>query len=375
MKTYRAAVIGCGGRTANLDPPNAEPAFPLPHAHSAGYTTCNRTELVAGADVREAGLTDLSENYGVSQDHLYTDYRELIDREQPDIISIGTQPEQRAEVTIYAAEHGVRGIYAEKAMAASMDEADAIVEAVERNGVVYNMGTNRRWDPAFIKMKQMIDSGEVGDLTSVINYYVSPVGHAGSHWFDVMQFLNGDVPAVSVLAQLTEGAEFIKGNIIAEDPWGEGIIRFENDMVGYALMTPRKYEQEIMCERGIFTVYQNGRKMEFRPATPPDPRGRFKFGWGEFPPFEPASTTLRIIEDLVHSLDTGEPSRGGTHVARANLEIIIAFIASGMNGGTPVKLPLKNSKLRFQRDFDPSGADFRPNSQGARGKGDTSFKG
>ena len=60
----------------------------------------------------------------------YTDYREMLEKEQPDIVSVATQPEHRAEIVIYAAEHGVKAIYAEKAMAASMDEAAAMVAAV-----------------------------------------------------------------------------------------------------------------------------------------------------------------------------------------------------------------------------------------------------
>ena len=375
MRTYRAVIVGCGGRTTRIDAPVVEGMWPTPHAHAAGYVACDRTELLAGADVREAGLAALAENYGVPDERLYSDYRELIDREKPDIISIGTQPEQRAQVAIYAAEHGVKAIYAEKAMTSSMDEANAMVEAVERNGVAFNMGTNRRWDPAFIKMREIIAGGEVGELGAVINYYINPLYNAGSHWLDVMQFMNGDVPAVSVSGHITEGAEMIDGDIVGEDPWGHGTVRFENGVLGYALITPRKYEQEIICERGIFTVYRNMGKLEFRPADPADERGRFMFSWGEFPTYEPASTTLRIIEDLVCSMDTGEPTQGGVRVARANTEMIIGLIESGLRGGASVELPLKGSRLRLQRSFDPTGDDFKPNNQGARGVREASFRG
>ena len=54
---------------------------------------------------------------------------------------------------------------------------------------------------------------------------------------------------------------------------------------------------------------------------------------GAFPEFEPASATLNLIEDLVHSLDTGEPERGGVRVAYANNELLFAFIESHLRGG------------------------------------------
>jgi len=216
-------------------------------------------------------------------------------------------------------------------------------------------------------MRDVIASGEVGELGAVINYNINPLFNGGSHWFDVMQFINGDVPAVSVSGQITEGAELIGGDIVGEDPWGHGTVRFENGVFGYALMTPRRYEQEIICERGIFTVYRNMGKLEFRPADPANAQGRYMFGWGDFPAYEPASTTLRIIEDLVRSMDTGEPTQGGVRVARANTEIIIGLIESGLRGGAAVELPLKGNRLRLQRSFDPTDVDFKPNNQGARG--------
>ena len=77
----------------------------------------------------------------------------MLEKEQPEIVSVATQPEHRAEIVIDIANHGVKAIYAEKAMAASMEEARAMVDAVEENGVLFNLGTNRRWHPGFDSMK------------------------------------------------------------------------------------------------------------------------------------------------------------------------------------------------------------------------------
>lgn len=146
MTTYRAALVGCSRMGAFIDNevPDDLEHRPLPYSHAAGYEACNRTELVACSDLRTDVMAQTGLRYGVPQDRHYTDYQAMIDREQPDIVSVATQPEQRAEVVIYAAAHGVKAIYAEKAMAASLEDSDAMVEAVERNGVFFNMGTNRR---------------------------------------------------------------------------------------------------------------------------------------------------------------------------------------------------------------------------------------
>ncbi len=76
-------------------------------------------------------------------------------------------------------------------------------------------------------------------------------------------------------------------------------------------------------------------------------------GLVDFPPFEHRASTLCLIEDLVRVLDTGEEPRGGVELARANTELIFAFIESHQRGGARVELPLDGSKYRLERDRAP----------------------
>ena len=100
---------------------------------------------MAGCDLRPEIREQWGKRFGVEPPHLYEDYKEMIAAEQPDILSVATQPEHRAAIVIYAAEHGVKAIYAEKALAASLEEANAIAAACAANDVALNMGTNRRY--------------------------------------------------------------------------------------------------------------------------------------------------------------------------------------------------------------------------------------
>ena len=66
--------------------------------HSGAYTVCDRTELVAGCDLRPEILEKWGPFYHVAPEHCYTDYKEMIAKEKPDIVSVVTQPEHRAEI-------------------------------------------------------------------------------------------------------------------------------------------------------------------------------------------------------------------------------------------------------------------------------------
>ena len=282
MKTYRAAVIGCSRMGGFIDNEvvGSRRVVP-PFSHGAGYYACDRTDLVACSDLREDVMKEFGKLYEVPSRRQYVDYRELIARERPEIVSVATQPEHRAEIVIHAVENGARAIYAEKAMAASMQEADAIVEAVEKNGVVFNLGTNRRWHPGYDKMKEVIGSGRLGALKSLIVFHNAELFNGASHHFDLLLRLNSDTPVAWVQAHLpharggafSDGNDFtgFEGDRIVEDPWGHGIIQFENGVTGYALLSGRDNEFEAVCERGVLTAQENGAEWLLREEGATEP--------------------------------------------------------------------------------------------------------
>ena len=125
---------------------------------------------------------------------------------------------------------------------------------------------------------------------------------------------------------------------LVKDPTGDGVIQFENGVMAYALNTARWAEYDAIHERGVVTALLNGDDWSLRHAGLPDHRGRSSLVQGKFPYFEPGSSCLVLINDLVHSLDTGEPGRCGVRVARASTELIFAFVESNIRSGQRVDL-------------------------------------
>ena len=373
MKKYKAAVVGCSRMGGFIDHEViGRGSTVLPYSHAAGFYACDRTDLVACSDLREDVMERFGLLYDVPKERQYTDYKELIAKEQPDIVSVATQPEHRAEVVIHAVDNGARAIYAEKAMAASMREAADMVEAVERNGAFFNLGTNRRWSPAYEAMKDVIDSGRLGALRAIIIYQNTSLFNGSSHNFDIAQRLNSDHPVAWVQGHLPEdyrGAppnsgdfRLLEGNRLLEDPSAHGMYQAENGVTVYALLAGRRSEFEAVCERGEITAIDPEQRWLVRERIEDAGLGQEVMAAGELPEFEPASTTLNLIEDLVHSLDTGEPERGGVRVAYANNELLFAFIESHLRGGARVELPLKDSKLYLLRDRAPRQPLYEPRS-------------
>ncbi|MBM3459319.1 MAG: Gfo/Idh/MocA family oxidoreductase [Armatimonadetes bacterium] len=231
-----------------------------------------------------------------------------------------------------------------------MAEANALVEAVERRGAHFNMGTNRRWHPGFHRMRAWLDREELGPLRTLVIYGAGTLFNTASHNFDLLFYLNRDTPVRWARGYLPRGPELLQGDRLVDDPVGEGFFEFANGVRAYAMHTRRGTEFEAICEQGTITSRNNGMEWEVRRSAPLGRRTELKLE--PFPTFVPASTTLNLIEDLVQALDTGEPTRGGIRVAHANTELIFAFAESHRRDRT-VELPLTECTLRLTREYAP----------------------
>ena len=117
MKTYRAAILGCGGRGT---------------AAGSGYRAHPRTDLVALCDLDQARLDALGEKLGVAA--RYNDLDVMIEETRPDIVAIPTATEFHYPLAMRVLEHGVN-IEVEKPPCWDLAEADAIRAKAQEKGV------------------------------------------------------------------------------------------------------------------------------------------------------------------------------------------------------------------------------------------------
>ena len=172
--------------------------------------------------------------------------------------------------------------------------------------------------------------------------------------------INNDVPADWVQGTAVEGTFSMDGDVMLSDPDTIGTVHYRNGLTATFLVSPFPDAQEAVCERGQIVVYNTRQTWELR-RLHSDGNQRYGDLVAEpFPEFDPYSTTLWVIEDLVNALDTGGPTRGGVRVARSGDEQTFAFVESHVRDGVRVELPLKNSTLRLARNPQPRQPMFEP---------------
>lgn len=96
----------------------------------------------------------------------YDDYREFLDKEKLDAVTIAVPDHWHAILSIAAANKGL-DIYGEKPLARSIVEARAIVNAVEKNDIIWQTGSWQRSRPNFHKAAELVINGRIGKITHV----------------------------------------------------------------------------------------------------------------------------------------------------------------------------------------------------------------
>ncbi len=147
MKKLRVAVIGCGRISV---------------MHLVPATVLEEAELVAVCDIKEDRAKAAAEEYGVKA---YTDYKEMIDKEELDAVHICLPHYLHTKVACYAFEHGVN-VLSEKPMDVDYASAENAVKVAKDNGVLYGVIFQCRYNNSAQLVKRAVSSGKLGKIIS-----------------------------------------------------------------------------------------------------------------------------------------------------------------------------------------------------------------
>ena len=338
---YRVGVIGCGRKGT---------------VHARSYALNPLSKIVAGADTDPETLKLFCKRFGVPG---YSDYREMIQKEKIDIAAPILPVQANPEVVIECARLGVHAICSEKPMAASLEEADRMVEECQSRGVKFGVGDLDRNIDHYWKAKAVVDSGEMGEILS-INVLLG----SGA------ELVGGGIQPLSV-SRLFAGDSDVAWLIgwMDGDPWndydqgGAGYIRFVNGIECFLhRRSSAKNGYEVLLEGGVIRSdmayvsvwkkvgdsdrFARTQLVKVEGAVPNthlyDGSGTYdEEGWRVFP------RQNATIQSMVDSLELDIEPRSNGDNGRKVLEIAIGLRESHRSGHVPVRLPLPDRSLRM----------------------------
>ncbi|NOZ22360.1 MAG: Gfo/Idh/MocA family oxidoreductase [Planctomycetes bacterium] len=144
MKTLNLALLGCGGITKS---------------HRAAFAEIPEIKPFVMVDLNEELAKEVAEETGAK--HVTTDWREAVAMDEVDIVDICLPHTIHSEPAVEAAKNKEH-IFAEKPMATTLADCDAMIQAAEENGVTLAVGQVLRFREANEKARELLRAGRIG---------------------------------------------------------------------------------------------------------------------------------------------------------------------------------------------------------------------
>jgi len=147
MDKIRVGVIGCGGIASGTHVPN--------------YLKLQDVSVVACADIDESRARDFAKRFNIPA--YYKDYRDMLDKESLDAVSVCTPNVAHKDPSIAAMKAGAH-VLVEKPMAASLKDAIEMWETSKKTNRVLIVGFQTRFSPSIVLLRDIVASGELGSI-------------------------------------------------------------------------------------------------------------------------------------------------------------------------------------------------------------------
>ena len=145
-----------------------------------GYLSSQEAELVAVSDIDIKTAGKKLERWGLRSTKIYLDYKEMINREDLDIVEILTPHHLHAPMTEFCAKAGVSGISVQKPMAHTITDCENMIRVCEEENAKLKLFENFRFYPIYLKAKELLDQGVIGEL---LNFRINTIGTGGPSMF------------------------------------------------------------------------------------------------------------------------------------------------------------------------------------------------
>ena len=252
------ALIGCGRISTN-------------HIKAA---VNNQLEIVAVCDVLPEKMEELLGKHGLEKDssiHRYADYKEMLEKEKPELVSIATESGIHAEIALHCIEKGVHVII-EKPMAMSMDDANQIIQRSEEKNVKVSACHQNRFNVAVQELRKAVEAGRFGKLSHGSIHvrwnrnkgYYEQAPWRGTWAQDGGALMNQCIHGIDLLRwMMGNEVDEVYGatrqqfhNYLEAEDIGMAVVKFKNGAIGTIEGTTNVYPQNL--EETLFLFGESG---------------------------------------------------------------------------------------------------------------------
>ncbi len=195
MEKLRIGSIGLGG---------------MGRHHTRAHKNLGMSEIVAFCDIIPERAEKMRDEY-FPEARVYTDYREMIEKEDLDAVDIATPNYLHSPMAVFALEHGCH-VFCEKPDAVSVSEAQKMKDAAEKAGKILMVMRNNRYYTPSVFMKKYIADGKAGDIYAARCGWQRRRGIPGKGGWFTTKAQSGGGPLIDLGVHMIDLAIWAMGN-------------------------------------------------------------------------------------------------------------------------------------------------------------------
>ena len=223
-------------------------------SHAPGYKALEERgtcDLIACCDVVPETAEAFAQQFGIPR--VFTDYRELLQLDDLDGVSIATPPFAHKETTVAALRAG-KHVLCEKPIAMNSEEGEAMLAAARETGNILTIGHGQRFAPASMEIHRRVQAGDLGEI-----YYgkASALRRRGvpARGVFTVKALNGGGPLIDIGVHTLDTTMWLMGSPQPVSVFGAAYdklahtpgVAAENKFGNTGAFDPAKYDVEDLC--------------------------------------------------------------------------------------------------------------------------------
>ena len=195
QKIFTVAILGCGGRGADA-------------YGSLINERKDRFKIVALCDMRQAWLDKSAENFGVAKENLFLDERKFFKKKRADLLIVATPDDCHIRHALKGFKLGY-DLMIEKPLSDKISDCKKLLKAQKKYGGKALVCHVLRYAPAFVKAKEILASGEIGELVSIEALERVGISHY-THSYNRGNWRNSKVAAPLILAKCCHDLDLLQ---------------------------------------------------------------------------------------------------------------------------------------------------------------------
>jgi predicted dehydrogenase len=338
VNPIRCAVIGCGRIGCGFDDNSSK----IIRTHAGSYYKNSQTNLVALCDKDKTKLKKYGEKYNISK--LYQNSSKMFEKENIDCVSICTLVETHLELVKQAAKFNVKGIFLEKPISSNLKQAQEIINICKKNKIFLMIDHQRRFDPFYNNIQQLINQKKIGEIQTINVYYGSGIANTGSHLFDLIRLFFGET--ISLKSNLSKN-----NSNNSMDPNFDIRLELSNEVIcNIIALNYKNYgllEMDIIGSTGRIKLNLASNQIEYFKIDNTDSIVYKKLTKSKMILKKSKQSSIQLgIKNLIEAIKTNKKLQCTGFDGYKSLELIIASINSAKKG-KKVELPLTNKNYNI----------------------------